>query len=200
MTHSGVSLAAVLRLLSPEIEQDLQLAPGRVLAGRVVAEQTQAAKGRLAIAGTVLDAELPEDLKAGQQIRLQVGEVSHQRVTLKLLSESPEVPPSTPSAVPLPGGGQLRVAEGEADSPDAQAPGSTTSLHLRYDAPNLGAMDLRFTLTPGGLVVQVHGQPGSGLELMRSELDGLRSTLQADQGTPVAVSVQARRDPVELYV
>ena len=93
-----VSLDAVLlRLRAP----DLVLRPGMVLAGRVA--ERAGRHGLLSLAGTALVAELPDEVAAGDRLRLTVTEVGPERVVMRLTD--PPAAPAPPAAhLPLPDG------------------------------------------------------------------------------------------------
>nr|MDP8943026.1 hypothetical protein [Actinomycetota bacterium] len=103
-----VSLDTVLlRLRAP----DLVLRPGMVLAGRVA--ERSGRHGVLTLAGAALVAELPDEVAAGDRLRLTVTEVGPERVVMRLTD--PPAAPAPPAAhLPLPGGGTatVRVDEG----------------------------------------------------------------------------------------
>src|ERR1700761_7599758 len=61
---------------------DIKIVPGRALMARVVQAQQPGGKGSLAIAGYLLDAELPENVQTGDDLRLVVKDVSAERVLL----------------------------------------------------------------------------------------------------------------------
>ena len=93
MEPLAVDLLLLRALLTPEIK----IIPGRALMARVVtAEMT--GKGALSIAGMIVDAELPKDVKAGQDIRLVVKEVTPQRVVLSMSDQPTVAPPPPPSS------------------------------------------------------------------------------------------------------
>ena len=102
----------------------------------------------------------------------------------------------------LPGGGVLRVTEEdtseESGSGSRGSPGSQT-LSLRYDAPTLGAVDLRFDLEPGSLRVSVSVGAGTPLSLAQTRADELRDALTAGVGRPATVTVSPRHEPLDVY-
>ncbi len=196
-------LAVDLRLFTESGGAALRLNPGRGLMARVMAADGSG-RGVINIAGAVLEAELPRHVRAGEQIRLVVRHLDAQRVVLELAhgQSAPvaaDVPPA-PVAVPLPGGGQLRVAPdgGQEGSPERSRPGTQT-VALRYDAPHLGPLDLRLELGPAGLQVTVTASLGPPLQLAQAGAAQLREALQAAGEGQVSVTVLPRRQPLDIY-
>src|SRR5690348_393283 len=146
-------IAVDIRLIRAVLGGEMKVVAGRAMMARVVAADGFG-RGKLAIAGAVIDAELPKHVQAGQELRLTVRDVSAHQVVLGMSDQAASVPAP---AAQLPGGGVLRVTEEEAEgsaSGSGGSPGSRT-LSLRYDAPTLGAFDLRFDLDPGSLRVSI---------------------------------------------
>ena len=154
-------------------------------------------RGALNIAGAVVDAELPEHVRDGQELRLIVREVTPQKVVLSL-SDQPVAPPAAQS-VALPGGGGLRVTEDGPEQSGSRAVPDAHVLALRYDAPHLGAVDLRFELDPASLRVAVSLAAGDPLQRARTGAEELQQALHESLGRAVSVSVSARREPIDLY-
>ena len=79
----------------------------------------------LSLAGMLLEAELPSNVRAGEELRLQVRELTPEKVVLAIKDES-QPPPAMPSsrrACRLPGGG---LREGEPNvMPAARLPPAT---------------------------------------------------------------------------
>ena len=98
--------------------------------------------------------------------------------------------------VPLPGGGSVQVAERDADAATA-SPDSHT-LSLRYDAPALGAVDLRFELDPNSLRLGVTVSPRA-MAAAQAGSDDLRRSLAGELGRAISVTVSARREPLDIY-
>jgi hypothetical protein len=190
-----------IRLIKAVLGAELRIAPGRALMARVVTADGLG-RGSLNIAGAVIDAALPDDIQAGQELRLTVRHVSAERVELSLSGQG--LPTAAAGdAVPLPGGGTLRVTErdtsdggGGSGSGDG---GDRHSLALRYDAPALGAVDLRFDLDSGSLRLSATLRAG---ESYQSGVDGageLRDALTEALGRPVTVDISPRREPLDVY-
>lgn len=208
------ALAVELRLLSDLGGPALRLTPGRGLMARVVANDG-AGRGTLNIAGALLEAGLPPNLRPGDQVRLTVRHVDEQRVVLELGAGSaptdPEstaaatqtalAPPPPAAAVPLPGGGTLRVSDQEHGGRAGGEPAGTGSrvVALRYDTAALGPLELRFELDARVLRVAVAATGGEALERIRGQSGELREALARASDRPVSLSLSARHDPLDLY-
>jgi hypothetical protein len=185
-------LAVDLRLLRALLLPETKIVPGRALMARVVSADGSG-RGSLSIAGYLLEAELPPHVAAGQELRLTVREVSPQRV---LLSLSDGTPPPAPEGIPLPGGGRIRVSQDDSTA-SGGAPGSHT-LTLRYDAPALGAVDLRFELGPTSLALAV-AISRTALDRAQEGSGELGDALRGAVARAVSVSITPRHEPLEIY-
>jgi hypothetical protein len=92
--------AALLRAQLPE----LVLRPGMTLPARVMERHGQ--MGLLLLAGTPLSAQLPDELKAGDRLRLRVEDVGAQIVLRTVEAPAPQAAATPPPqlALPLPNG------------------------------------------------------------------------------------------------
>src|SRR5919206_4840185 len=89
--------AALLRAQVPE----LVLRPGMTLPARVMERAGQF--GVLLLAGTPLSAELPDELQAGDRLRLRVEEVGADRVVLRAVeAQQAPAPAPGPAGAPVP--------------------------------------------------------------------------------------------------
>jgi hypothetical protein len=201
MSVLALDLALVRDVLLP----GLSLTPGRAMMARVV-NADEGSGGTLAIAGYLLDAELPRGLASGQTLRLLVRDVSADRVLLSVApheasAPSPLLAPSPPLAPPvaLPGGGELRVLEdeGEADG-SGRGPGGH-SLGLALELPGLGSLELRFGLDQSAIRTTILTDPGPPFDRAQSRAGELRAALTRECGRPAAVTISARRPPLDLY-
>jgi hypothetical protein len=192
--------AALLRAQLPE----LTLRPGMTLPGRVMERHGQ--MGLLMLAGTPLAAQLPDDLQAGDRLRLRVEDVGEQ-VVLRTVdtpaaagTQAATPPPEV--ALPLPGGRQaeVRVTEKADERRGAEDP---VSVGLTYESPALGTLDLRLVQQPGGagLQVTVGATAGAPEERVRGAAEGLRRALAEATGLPATVRVIGRppKPRVNLY-
>jgi hypothetical protein len=190
--------AALLRAQLPE----LVLRPGMTLPARVMERHGQ--MGLLLLAGTPLSAQLPDDLKAGDRLRLRVEHVGEQ-VVLRTVETPGAQPASTPPpelALPLPNGGraEVRVTEQAADGRGADEPAAVA---LDYDSPALGTIAMRLVQQPGGAGLQVTlgATAGAPEERVRGAAEELRRVLAEATGLPATVRVIGRppKPRVNLY-
>ena len=190
-------IAVDIRLIRAVLGGELRVVPGRSIMARVVSVDGFG-RGTLAIAGAAIDAELPKHVQAGQELRVTVRHVSPGQVVLGL---SDQAPPAAPAAVALPGGGLVRVFDEEnaGSSQRGAGAGASHALSLRYDAPALGPVDLRFELDPGALRVRVAVADGTPVSLAQARAGELREALRAGTGRAVEVTVAPRHDPLDVY-
>jgi hypothetical protein len=193
-------VAVDIRLIKAVLGTELKIAPGRVLMARVVSADGSG-RGSLTIAGTTLEAELPKEVQPGQDLRLTVRHVSPDRVELSMSDPSAAAAGSATTAA-LPGGGALRVTErdpGSGSGGGAEQGSDRHTLTLRYDAPALGPIDLRFELDPDSLRLTATFAAGDPHERASHTAGDLQATLTDVLGRPVAVDVNARREPLDVY-
>ncbi|MGB8876721.1 MAG: hypothetical protein WCD11_10415, partial [Solirubrobacteraceae bacterium] len=183
-------IAVDVRLIKAVLGTELKIAPGRVLMARVASADGNG-RGSLNIAGTTLEAELPKQVQAGQELRLTVRHVSPDRVELSM-SDPSTATAQAAQAAPLPGGGTLRVSERDAGSGTGGGGSQGSDRHtlaLRYDAPALGAVDLRFELDPESLRLTATLAAGDPHERALDAAAKLQAGLTAALGRPVAVEI-----------
>jgi hypothetical protein len=188
-----------IRLIRAVLGAELRVAPGRVLAARVLTADGSG-RGSLSIAGAVIDAELPKGVQAGAELRLTVRHVSPERVELSMSDPAAVATPT--AAIPLPGGGAVRVSErdgGSGGGGDGGRDPDRHSLALVYDAPALGPVDLRFELDPQTLRLTATLRAGEPMRRAREGAAELRDALTEALGRPVTVEVAARREPLDVY-
>ena len=186
--------AALLKSALP----DLVLRPGAVLAARV--GERRGDHGLLMLAGSAVVAELPEQVRTGDRLKLSVEEMRGDRVVLRLLRPEDPAAPAAPVAVPLPGGAvaHVRVAERQDEAPAAAAD-EARSVSLVYDSPALGTIDLRVSMQGGGVAAQVTVAAGPPLALAEAGRRALEEALCRATGRRADVRVSPRRGPLDVY-
>jgi hypothetical protein len=183
--------AALLRAQLPE----LVLRPGMTLPARVMERHGQ--MGILLLAGTPLSAQLPDELQAGDRLRLRVEDVGEQVVLRKVDSpagqQQAQAAPAPEIGLPLPNGAtaQLRVTEKANERRGADEP---VTVALDYDSPALGTLDLRLVQQPGGAGLQetVGAAAGAPEERVRGAAEELRRALADATGLAATVRVIGR--------
>jgi hypothetical protein len=188
--------AALLRRQMP----DLLLKPGMTLMARV--SEREGRHGIIVLAGSPLVAQLPDEVQAGDKLRLMVEDTRGERVTMKLVNEQPTAPPQTPTiGLPMPDGSRARFSVDEKEEgggPSGKDP-EHASIALSYIAPALGSVGLMLKLSPGGVTVQATLAAGRPAELAEDAAEELRSRLSAATGRQAEVTVVPRREPLDLY-
>jgi hypothetical protein len=177
---------------------DLPLVVGRVLAARVVERHGQ--HGIINLAGAYLTAELPEEVQAGDKLRLVVQETSGQRAVLALAEALPspaQVPPP-PAEAPAAAPGNVVVLASDGDGgPDQER---AHVVVLRFEGSALGTVELRVALDEALVHARVALTEGPGLALARQRAGTLRAALGQAAGRPAEVEVVARPSPLDVYV
>jgi hypothetical protein len=191
-------LAVDAALLRTVLAGDIKLTIGRELMVRVASVGADG-RGVLSLAGMLLEAELPDNVRAGAELRLQVRELTPDKVVLAIQEDAqqPVAAPVEAPRVPLPGGGAVKVTERDAGG-QRPAGDETHTLTVRYDAPALGQVDLHFTLSAGALALTVAVAPGA-YETTDDHSGQLEATLAGATERPATVTVVARREPVEVF-
>jgi hypothetical protein len=186
--------AALLRNLLP----DLVLREGMRMVASVAERAGQ--KGIIVIAGTPLAAQLPDEVQAGDVLRLVVAEATPERVVLRMADPAaPPVPPPLAVAVPLPGGAAARIAVDERDAGGGGAR-EHHEVRLTYASTALGPVELHLALAGSEAVrVNVRARAGAPFELAEGRAGELAEAIGAATGKPAQVSVSPRHDPLDVY-
>jgi hypothetical protein len=176
---------------------DLALVVGRVLAARVVERHGQ--HGVISLAGAFLTAELPEEVQAGDRLRLVVQETNGERAVLALAQEPPspaQVPP--PLAEAAIAGNRVVVlgSDGDGDAEGERAHVVT----VRFEGKALGTVELRVALDELLVHALAAFADGPALELARLRADGLRDALAVAASRSAEVEIVARPNPLDVYV
>jgi hypothetical protein len=191
-------LAVDLLLLRTALASEVKITAGRAIMARV-AHADGNGRGSISIAGALFEAELPKQVKAGTEVRLIVRDVSADRVVLQLSDQTAAAFAPPPAAVPLPGGGALKVVEREQQRGGSDSPDGRDLLTVRYDAPHLGPVELRFDLRPGSLHVTATLTPGEPLRRAQADAVSLREALQNELDRPISVQLKPGYEPLDVY-
>ena len=186
--------ATLLRRLMP----DLLLREGMTLAGRVAERRGQ--HGILMLAGTPILAQLPDQVQAGDKLRLLVQDTRGEKVTMKLVQDEPAQAPQTPVlGLPLPDGRTAHLRVDEDGAPSRDQDGDHAVVALVYDSPQLGEIGLRLEIHPGAVTVRAEVAVGGAAELAENHAEELRERLASVTGRAADVRIVPRHKPVDLY-
>jgi hypothetical protein len=183
---------ALLRAQLPE----LVLRPGMTLAARVA--ERHGSRGLLMIGNSALAAELPDQVRAGDKLRLRVTETGPDRVVMQLVDESAAAQQqATAVPVPLPSmQAQLEVDEREGEG---RRDGEEAAVAITYRSLRLGALNFRLALEGGALTAHVQAAQGVPYEFAREQAESLRDDLHRATGKPVQLTISPRHDPLDVY-
>ena len=190
------ALAVDLQLLRSVMMPDLRLSVGRTLMARVAALEPNG-RGTISLAGVMLEAELPKGVAIGQELKLQVRELTPEKVVLGLQERPPVL--AQPVTTPMPGGGAIEIKEQHESSGGGAGGSDVHTLSLVYDAPSLGPIDLQFALDPASLRVVVTLAAGAPHELALGAADALGAALSTAVDRSITVSVKPRHEPIDVY-
>ena len=184
---------ALLKLQLPE----LVLRPGMQVVARV-ASRGDNQSASLVLAGALLKATVPDEVSAGDTLRLTVAETSPERVVLKLDGVDPAAAAAAALAAQQPEP-EIRRVDDEREGSRRRARGEERpGVSLAYETPALGRLDLRIERGPEGVIVSV-GAPAQAFGLAEAGAAQLIAALEAKTGTPASVRVIPRREPFDAY-
>jgi len=157
--------------------------------------------GIVNLAGAIVTAELPEQVQAGERLRLVVRGSDGERLLLQIAPQqqlAPAFQPPAPAQAPLPHGGRATVVGRDGGGGGGAGEGQA-SVRLRVELPHLGKVDLRVALDGAAVAVDAALDPGRPLELGGRRVELLRTAVAAATGRSAAVTVTARREPLDVY-
>lgn len=194
-------IAVELRLLRQLLGPELKLNVGRELMVRV-ADLQPGGRGVLSLAGMLLEAQLPEGVQPGDELRLQVRDLTPDRVLLAI-QPNPDQPVPAAAALPppvqLPGGGRLQIRDQQHGRTGAAEGDQTHTLALHYDAPAFGPIDMLFVLDRSSLRLALTVAPGRAHDSAQDHQQTLTEALAEATGRPATVTIAPRREPLEVY-
>jgi hypothetical protein len=187
--------AAFLRRQMP----DLLLRPGATFSARVAERQGQ--HGIITLAGVPLVAQLPDEVQAGDTLKLLVADTRGDKVLMKLVQEQPTAPPPPPQVdVRQPDGSQARLTvEKDGGQDGGGREREVASIALTYETPRLGAVALRLEIAPGVVRVRAEVAAGRVFDLADDASDALRRQLVERTGRAAEVTVVSRREHIDAY-
>jgi hypothetical protein len=199
-----VTAPVSFRVLSA-VGTDLPLPVGAVVGARVLSREGE--RGTLLLMGARLAAALPDGVQAGDALRLRVQEAAADKLVLKIVETPAQAQAQAAQAqltalppLALPGGATARLFV----EPDADGAGAGRSaerprtVHVHYDSPALGNIDVALTLTPGAIGAAVQLIAGDPASAARAGAPALQDALAAAADRPALVQILARDETVDL--
>jgi hypothetical protein len=185
--------AALLRAQLP----DLVLREGMQLVAKVAERHER--HGIIVLAGAPLTAELPDEVQAGDVLRLTVAESGGERVVLRIADPSAQPPVAPGLGLPLPGGAHARVTVDERAEGGGPGGEDAAEIRLTYASPTLGPVELHLSLAGEQVLVGVRARAGEPVARAEAAAAELREAVAAATGRTAQVRVSARRDPLDVY-
>jgi hypothetical protein len=184
--------AALLRAQLPEVP----IREGASMMARVASRG--ATHAVLVIAGVPVTAKLPPEIEPGAVLKLQVKEVTAERVWMQIdpqtAPQAPVIGQAAPQAEPQP-----RVEVQEPPARRAGADGEPVDVvALAFTHPLLGRLDLRLELRGERVLAEVTTPAGRPHQVASRSSERLRASLEA-VGLAATVNVRPRHTPLDLY-
>jgi hypothetical protein len=184
-------VAVQTQLLRAQLPE-LVLRPGTSVVARVLSRGE--AHGVLVIAGIPLAAQLPPDVGAkGDTLRLNVSEVTPERVTLQL---DQAVPVAT---APIAGPRTARVQVEDPPRTTRTGGEERATVALSFTSEALGRLDLRLEVGGNHVRAAVEAPAGRAYELADAAAGRLQDGLVARTGLEAEVRIMPRREPLDIY-
>jgi hypothetical protein len=187
---------AVQLITLQAVMPDVTLRLGQSLVARVAERHGE--KGILMIAGQPLVAQLPEQVRAGDVLKLAVKDIGPEQVVMQLHEGREAAQAAQEGAqptvfVPLPGGVPARiVVDDQASDGGGGDGGESHAIALTYESPTLGPINLRIGMDAANVVADVRVTPGAPLQIAAAAQDALRSALAEATERVATVSVNPR--------
>jgi len=191
--------AMLLRAAAP----DLALLPGRSLMASVLERGPQHV-GIINLAGAILTAELPEDVRPGDRLRLVVKEATNERLLLQIAPPreaqhaAPTLQPPAPAEVNLPAGRSIALVERRTGGRGGRGSAVEEAVTLRLRMPALGELEVTVAQDAAATRVRVL-LPPEAVALGAQRSQELRAALESRIGRPADVAVAPRRRPLDVY-
>jgi hypothetical protein len=186
---------AVQLIMLQQAMPDVTLRMGQSLLARVA--ERHGDRGILMIAGKPLVAQLPENVRAGDVLKLAVRDITAEQVVMQMHEgkEAAEAQQGSQNAVPLafPGQAPSRiVVDDEASTANGAGDGDVSAVALTYESPALGAINFRIGMDGTRVVCEVRVGAGAPLEVASAAAEVLRTALADKTDRAASVTVAPR--------
>jgi hypothetical protein len=187
---------AVQLIMLQQAMPDVTLRMGQSLLARVA--ERHGDRGILMIAGHPLVAQLPENVRPGDVLKLAVRDITGEQVVMQMHEGKEAAQAARQDAqqlvpVPFPGGPPSHiVVDDDAASENHAGEGDVSAIALTYESPALGAMNFRIGMDGSRVVVEVRTAAGAPLEIATAAADVLRDRLAFATDRAASVTVAPR--------
>jgi hypothetical protein len=186
---------AVQLITLQQVMPDVTLRMGQSLLARVA--ERHGDRGILMIAGQPLVATLPENVRAGDVLKLAVRDITAEQVVMQMHEgkESAQAQQGSQNAVPLAFPGQLPsqiIVDDQASGGDGAGEGDVSTVAVTYESPALGAINFRLGMDGSRVAVEVRVAAGAPLEVASAAAEALRERLAAATDRAASVTVAPR--------
>jgi hypothetical protein len=186
---------AVQLITLQQVMPDVTLRLGQSLLARVA--ERHGDRGILMIAGQPLVAQLPDNVRPGDVLKLAVRDITAEQVVMQMHEgkEAAQTAARQDAAVPLAFPGQPPsqiLVDDEAAGGNGEGEGDVSTVAVTYESPVLGAMNFRLGMDGSRVAVEVRVAAGAPLELATAAAEGLRERLASATDRAAAVTVAPR--------
>jgi hypothetical protein len=186
---------AVQLITLQQVMPDVTLRLGQSLLARVA--ERHGDRGILMIAGQPLVATLPENVRAGDVLKLAVRDITAEQVVMQMHEgkEAAQAQQGQQNTVPLGFPGQPPsqiIVDDQAGGGDGAEEGDVSTVALTYESPALGAINFRLGMDGSRVAVEVRVAAGAPLEIASAAAEVLRERLAAATDRAASVTVAPR--------
>jgi hypothetical protein len=186
---------AVQLITLQQVMPDVTLRMGQSLLARVA--ERHGDRGILMIAGQPLVATLPENVRAGDVLKLAVRDITAEQVVMQMHEgkEAAQAQQGSQNAVPLAFPGQPPsqiIVDDQAGGGDGAGEGDVSTVAVTYESPALGAINFRLGMDGSRVAVEVRVAAGAPLEVASAAAEALRERLAAATDRAASVTVAPR--------
>ena len=189
----GVQPIAVQLITLQSVMPDVTLRLGQSLLARVA--ERHGDRGILMIAGQPLVAQLPENVRAGDVLKLAVRDITPEQVVMQMheakeaaqAAQQPFVPVGFPGQPP-----SRIVVDDDSAASEGSSEGEASAIALTYESPVLGPINLRIGMDASAVVAEVRVGAGAPLEMAQATASVLRDRLAESTERAASVTVAPR--------
>src|SRR3954453_20854356 len=171
---------AVQLITLQQVMPEVTLRMGQSLLARVAERHGDG--GILMIAGQPVVANLPENVRAGDVLKLAVRDITAEQVVMQMHGgkESAQAQQGSQTTVPLafPGAAPSQIiVDDQAGGGDGAGEGEVSTVALTYSSPALGDLNFLRGMDGWGVAVEVRVAAGAPLEIASAAAEALRERL-----------------------